>query len=156
MSKFKLVIHPRLEGESAPQSMTIEEIIESAAADWDPEDPGVGKAVLLPDGREIFNPVPFAPPVGYQAEPTMMELMQRMLRRELMQAKDDEAVDSLEEMNDFPEDEERPFHSFYELQLMEEFPESPPLPEPGEAPPPPPPPPPADPAPAPPPEPPKA
>ena len=88
MSKHKIVIHPRLEGGKEPvRTMTVEEIIESAAADWDPLDPGVGRAVLLPDGREIFNPVPFAPPVGYVQEPSIMEQVQRMLRRDIVTGK---------------------------------------------------------------------
>ena len=89
-SKVKLMIHPRLEGgKESPRFMSIEDAIESAGADWDPADPSVGKAALLPDGREIFNPVPFAPPVGYREEPTIMEQVQRMLRAERQSALQD-------------------------------------------------------------------
>lgn len=146
MSKPSVVIHPRFDDPKPDyRKMSVEEIIESAGADWDPQDPGVGRAVLLPDGREVFNPVPFAPPVGYTAEIDVMTRMHQMLRAELLRQKEaDEVVETPEEMNDFPEDIEQPFHTFYELIMMDDLPSVPDLPDPGEPPPPKPPAPPVD------------
>lgn len=139
MSKFKVVIDPRLDaaGEKAKrQSMSIEDIIASAAADWDVDDPGVGRAVLTPDGREVFNPVPMAPPVGYVEGPSVFDQLYSKLRAELMQAKADEEVDTVESMNEYPDDDEPRFWTDYELVLRDEVPEMPPETPPGGNPPP--------------------
>lgn len=133
--KVKIAIAPPLESKESVRHLSIEEIIESAAADWDPSDPGVGRAVLLPDGREVFNPMPMAPPVGYRAEPDMMQRMQQMLRAEMLRQKEaEEGIDDINSLNDYPEDTDAPFYSQYELEMLEDFPQSPNLPEPGEVP----------------------
>lgn len=134
MSKpVKVIIHPRPEGEKMDvRSMTIEEILESAGADWDPEDPGVGKTVLLPDGREIFNPVAMAPPIGFREEPDIMALMFQRLRAELKRevAEDDPMKATIREVaEDWPEDRELDgFLSPYQVIMMTEFPEMVPVP----------------------------
>lgn len=136
MSKVKVEVDPRIvePSDKAERKLLSPEEIIAFAADWDPKDPGYGKAVLDQYGREIFNPVPMAPPIGYKEEVTMMERMQRMLRAELERAKEeeDEGIDDVEHMNEFPEDVEAPFYTAYELIMRDDFPESPRLPEPGE------------------------
>lgn len=109
------------------------------SASWDPDDPGIGKAFLTKDGREIFNPVPMAPPVGYQQQDTMMQIMERMIKKHLIGLEDTAIQESQEESEDFGdvEDESHPF-SPYEVLLKDEFPEMP-RPEPEPAPPAPPP-----------------
>lgn len=127
MGKLGITIDPRPGTEkSERRHMSVEEIIESAAADWDPGDPGVGRAVLLPDGREIFNPVSVAPPLGYIEGPSIFDQLYAKLRTELLQARADEEIDTRESMNEFPEDEEPVFWTDYELVMREDFPEMPP------------------------------
>lgn len=137
MSKLKINIDPPLysSDKEVRRQMSVEEIIEHAGADWDPSDPGVGRAVLLPDGREVFNPVPVAPPLGYVEGPSIFDQLYAKLRFELMAAKAEEAVDTAEEMNEFPPDEEPTFWTDYELAMREDFPEMPPEPDPVPVPP---------------------
>lgn len=128
MSKAKIVIDQRPGVSKEPvRSMSVEEIIENAGADWDINDPGVGRAVLLPDGREVFNPVPMAPPVGYVEGPSIFDQLYAKLRAELFREKEgDEVVDTAEDMTDYPEDDEPTFWTDYELVLRDEFPDMPP------------------------------
>lgn len=135
-AKVRVEVDPRIVEESdkqARRSMSPEELIAFAASHWDPDDPGFGIAALDEYGREIFNPVPMAPPIGYKQEVTMMERLQQMLRAERLKAQEEETDgDTLEDMNDFPEDVDMPFYTAYELIMREDWPENPILPEPGE------------------------
>jgi len=102
---------------------------------WDADDPGKGRTVLLPDGREVFNPTKFAPPIGYKHEPSMMEMMADMLQRRLATLADDLEVDTVSDAADFdiddPEDHE--FLSGFEVRdLVEEVPAVRPAPQEGE------------------------
>lgn len=124
--KFKIVIDPKPGSDRPKQPHSVEEIIESAGADWSPDDPGVGLAVIL-EGREIFNPVPMAPPLGYVEGPSVFDQLYAKLRFELLREKEgSEVVDTPEDMFDFPEDDEPTFFTDYELILRDEFPEMPP------------------------------
>lgn len=136
--KVRVEVDPRIVLDSdkkVRRHLSAEDVIAYAASEWDAEDPGYGKAALDEFGREIFNPVPFAPPIGYRQEQTMMEQLQRMLRAERLKAQEDATDgDTVEEMNEFPEDVEFPFYTAYELIMREDWPENPQLPEPGEVP----------------------
>lgn len=99
------------------------------AVDWD-EDPGIGMAILLPDGREVVNPVPMAPPLGYKPEPTMMELMDAMVKRHLASLKSDDELDGPEDFEDFDVGDDVEPYSPYEVVLHDEFPAIPPAPPP--------------------------
>lgn len=138
MKRIPLVVDKRLDNDKVNRrDLTIEEVIQFAQEDWDPDDPGFGKSIILPDGREMPNPVPFAPPVGFVEQPTLMQQMQRMLRQHLQSQSEDEATETVEDWNDYPEDEDVPYLSEYELMLMEELPTAPPeAAPPGEAAPP--------------------
>lgn len=111
---------------------------------WDVSDPGVGRAVLLPDGSEVLNPVPMAPPVGFKEEPSMMEVMQNMIKRHMAGLEDDTELDTPEDALDFDVPDDHDPWGPYEVELMEEFPAVPKVEESGdldkeeEAPPPPP------------------
>lgn len=96
-----------------------------AEAGWT-DDPGTGKAVLLDDGRELLNPVPMAPPVGYVKEPSMMELIQAQVKKHLLLLKGDDEIDDENDVNDFDAPEEVDPFSLYEITDMIE--ESPALP----------------------------
>lgn len=128
MSKAKIVIDQRAGVSKEPvRNMSVEDIIESAGADWSLDDPGVGRAVLLPDGREVFNPVPMAPPLGYVEGPSIFDQLYAKLRAELFREKEgDEIVDTPEDMHEYPEDDEPTFWTDYELVLRDEFPDMPP------------------------------
>lgn len=95
-----------------------------AAAGWS-SDPGTGKAILLPDGREVVSPMPVAPPIGYQSEPSIMDRLSQMLEARLATLRGDDVLDeSDEEANDFdvPDPEDFQPRSVYEIELLPEAP----------------------------------
>lgn len=91
------------------------------------DDPGTGIAVLLPDGRELLNPLPMAPPIGYVEEPSVMELIQRQVQAHMALLRGELEIDTEEEKDDFDVmDDIDPF-SVYEIDYMkEDFPGAPP------------------------------
>lgn len=93
-------------------------------AGWS-DDPGTGVAVILPDGREVLNPVPMAPPIGYVAQPTLMEMMEQMLRVKLQQLRDDDEVDTADDAEDFdiPDELGEPPTMYEFVSMADEFPE---------------------------------
>lgn len=62
------------------------------------------------EGRELPDPVPLAPPVGWHANPSMFETMRQMIRSEAVRAyAEAQGDESFEEAQDFDvEDEEFP------------------------------------------------
>lgn len=93
-------------------------------AGWS-DDPGTGKAVILPDGRELLNPLPVSPPAAIAAlskEPSVNDLVERALRRHFEQLKDLDEIDTLEEMDDFGEDDDYHPSSLFEVILRDEAP----------------------------------
>lgn len=91
-------------------------------ADWT-GDPGTGRAILLGDGRELLNPLPVAPPISVQTgEPSVNELVERALARHFARLQDDDVVDTVEDMDDFGEDEDVFPTSPYEVVLRDEAP----------------------------------
>lgn len=97
---------------------------EMQAAGWS-SDPGTGKAILLPDGREVVSPMPVAPPIGYQSEPSIMDRLSQMLEARLATLGGDDVLDeSDEEANDFdvPDPEDLQPRSVYEIELLPEAP----------------------------------
>lgn len=126
-SKVKVKIDPRDELVDFSNKMARDEVIDDETifnamigGDWT-DDPGTGKTVLLPDGRELLNPVPVAPPlsIAQNSEPSVNELVERALARHFEQLKGDDEVDSAEDMDDFPEDEEFHPSTVYEVMPME-------------------------------------
>lgn len=97
-----------------------------AKGGWNASDPGVGRAVLLPDGREVLNPVPMAPPVGFKEEDSMMEVMEKMIKRHLHGLRDEDELDSVEDALDFDVPDDLDIVSPYDVEMMEEFPAMPP------------------------------
>lgn len=124
--KLRIAVDPGFGGSEKQdrQYMSVEDILADAACDWDRDDPGVGRAMIL-KGREIFNPVPMAPPVGYVDQPSMFDQLYAKLRAEMMNRRDEEVVDTVDEMNDFPDDDEPVFNTDYEIVMMEDFPTMP-------------------------------
>lgn len=70
-------------------------------AGWS-EDPGTGKAILTPLGNEIVSPRPVAPPIGYVAEESIMERLEKLLAARIAQLGDTDVIEETEEeMEDF-------------------------------------------------------
>ncbi|UDN67853.1 hypothetical protein [robinz microvirus RP_147] len=68
------------------------------------------------DGKEYPDPIPMAPPVGYSAPPTIMEMIKSMIHSERLLAQaDSEGFDTYDEAEDFdiPDDPMDP-HTDYE------------------------------------------
>jgi len=133
MKKIKVEVAPDANGEI----VDIEEMIpKMTAAGWS-DDPGTGKAVLLPDergapGREVLNPLPFAPPIGFEPTPPLEELIRDRVRREVASLRDDEEIDDILDAEDFEVDDELPpLETIYEVVAMKpEAPKMERLPEP--------------------------
>ena len=57
---------------------------------------------LNPDGSQILDPVPVAPPIGYKKTPSMVEIVRDMVRSEkLAQAAREAGQETFEEADDF-------------------------------------------------------
>lgn len=103
-----------------------EEFVEAAiAAGWT-DDPGTGKSVMIDDplhpryGAEIPNPTPMAPPVGYVAEDTLQDMINRHMAK-IIGMQDSDVIDSEEEVDDFDVEDELPeFESVFEVREMVE------------------------------------
>lgn len=136
MSKFtdkvKVIVGPAFgsndDGKPAPDDLRGQFL----AAGWT-DDPGTGRAVHLPDGREVVNPVPFAPPIGHVAEPSLMELMDQRIQRHFARLADDAVIDSEDDVLDFDVGEEFDPFSMYEIVDLQDdhpaatMPETPPV-----------------------------
>jgi len=116
--RLKVEVHPRHDGRPVVPS-DLEDLIEFN--DWS-ADPGTGRSILLPDGREVPNPVPHDPPLGFSQQDTVMEMVQRQVKAHLQLLHDQDVIDSLEDLDDFGEDEDGVPYSPYEIVLKDEFP----------------------------------
>jgi len=88
------------------------------------DEPGVGRAILTPDGREILNPMPVAPPIGYVQEPSMMDRLNEMLAARMRQVREADEIETIEEVDDFdvPDPEDFQPSSVYEVEMVYEAP----------------------------------
>lgn len=80
-------------------------------------DPSTGEMVPVFDehGRELPDPVPVAPPVGWYKQPDMFEHMRNMIRSEnLRMAAEAAGLESEEDANDFEVEDEMFPRSHYE------------------------------------------
>lgn len=89
-------------------------------------DPGTGKAVLLPDGSELLDPRPIAPPVDYDKSPDAFTLWQQNIQRmsNIREMGNMVIEESEEDADDFdvPDPEDIIMYSGYELDLVPEVP----------------------------------
>ena len=125
--RVRVQIDPRhLGGEDQPNEtqFDLEDAIEKAA--WDDLDPGQGKAVLLADGREVLNPVPMAPPVGHTEQPSMFQIMERMIAQHYAGLQDRDIEETEEESQDFDVAEDEELITPFEIVMMDDFPGPPP------------------------------
>lgn len=92
-------------------------------AGWS-DDPGTGKAILAPDergapGYEVLNPMPFAPPIGWEPTPPIEELIRDRVKLEVERLRDEDEIDSLDDLEDFEVDDELPpLETIYEVIAM--------------------------------------
>lgn len=89
------------------------------------DDPRDGKAILMPDGRELLNPGVIAPPVDFFKEPSVNDLIARAMKMHFDMLKADEEIDTIAEADDFGEDEDFFPSSIYEIVLRDEAPAAP-------------------------------
>lgn len=119
MDKLRIEIAPEF------KELDIEDVLAEAKANAWSEDPGQGKAVLLKDERgnpayEVHNPMPFALPIGFEPTPPLDQLIADRVRSEFQRLKDDDVIDTEDEMNDFDVPDEIPLASVYEVIQMED------------------------------------
>lgn len=126
--KLRIEVRPDADG-VVPSA---DDLLKAAAdAGWT-DDPGEGKAILIPDergarGYEVFNPLPFAPPIGYEPTPPIEELIAQRVKTALQGLRDDEEIDDEKDVVDFDvPDELPPLSTIYEFAAMD--PEAPALP----------------------------
>lgn len=93
-------------------------------ADWS-KDPGTGRAIIMPDGSEVLNPVPMAPPLGYKKEESIIDMVARQVRAHYEMLKGEDVVDDEKDVNDFGEDEDFMPSSIYEVTMVDEYPDIP-------------------------------
>lgn len=123
MTKFKVNVASREGAKEVKSSDLYEDFVRAGWSD----DPGSGKAVLLPDGREVVNPIPHAPPIGFvHQESVVDQVMAKLNARRIMQLQDDEEIDAAAEMNDFDVDDEVEITSVYEIVMKDDAPGMPP------------------------------
>jgi len=134
--KHKLNIRPRKEFRDWSGKVEVETFDDEALANamegagWS-DDPGTGRAVHMADGRELLNPLPVAPPasiIAAAAEPSVNDLVERALKRHFEQLKAADEIDSLEDHDDFGEDDEFTPFSMFEVVMRDEAPAIPPAP----------------------------
>lgn len=119
MEKVKVRVAPDDLGQ-VPE-VTVEDLAEAGWSD----DPGTGKAVLVPDERgapayEIVNPLPIAPPIGWEPTPPIEQLIRDRVKAEFDRLKDDDEIDDIVDAEDFEiPDELPPLETIYEVIGME-------------------------------------
>lgn len=119
--KLKVVVYPDADG-VVPSP---EELLALAkAAGWS-EDPGTGITVLINDergapGYEVVNPMPFAPPIGFEPTPPIEQLIRDRVQLEIDRLRDDDEIDDIVDAEDFDVPDELPqLETIYEFIAME-------------------------------------
>jgi len=118
MERIAINVTPNLDGE-IPSEEALVEAMKNAGWTDDPRD---GRTIILEDGREVLNPLPCAPPIGYVESPSIMELIAQQIRAHNLLIAGNDEVDSLEDAEDFDVDDEFDHSSEYEITMKEEFP----------------------------------
>lgn len=123
---FEIVVFPDPNGQ-VPEPITGEDM---KAAGWSLDDPGKGKAILDSLGREVLNPMPFAPPLGFRGEPTIMDRLEALVNQRMAQLQDDDFIEETEaDRNDFDMDDGEDFESVYTVTMAPEVPRIPDAPQ---------------------------
>lgn len=77
------------------------EMVDTLTGELELGEPPMVSAVLDENGHEILDPVPVAPPLGYVAQPSLIEQIQAAVRAESRRIADLHGVESFEEADDF-------------------------------------------------------
>lgn len=85
-----------------------------------------GTHFLDDEGREVMDPTPMAPPIGYNPQPSMIEHIRNMVRRELSQYAQESGAETFEEADDFDVGDDFDPSSPYE-EVFEPSPYQPPV-----------------------------
>lgn len=123
MDKLKVRIYdePHRNAQLSPDGGILELAKEAGWSD----DPGTGKAVMLLDERgnaafEVGNPMPFAPPIGYEPTPPIEQLIRDRVKLEVDRLRDEDEIDDIVDAEDFDiPDELAPLETIYEVVAME-------------------------------------
>ena len=122
MEKVQVVVDPLSDGTIPSEG----ELLEAGKASGWSEDPGTGKAILVPDVRgapayEVINPLPIAPPIGWEPTPPIEELIRSRVAQEFARLRDEEEIDDIIDAEDFEVPDEEPnLETIYEFMGMEE------------------------------------
>lgn len=120
MEKLVIEVRPDANGEVPANDVLLKA---AQAAGWS-DDPGEGKAVLLPDergapGYEVLNPLPFAPPIGFTPTPPIEQLIRDRVALEVARLRDEDEIDDILDAEDFDiPDELPPLETIYEFISM--------------------------------------
>lgn len=119
MEKFKVVVSPDADG-VVPDLAQDDLIRKAQEAGWT-DDPRDGRAFLLPDGREILNPVPLEPPIGFTPTDSIDKLIQDRVREALRGLRGEDTIDEdIHDLEDFDIPDELPdLTTIYEFMGME-------------------------------------
>lgn len=88
-------------------------------------DPDTGVMVQDEYGREILDPTPMAPPIGYKKQPSMIEMVRNMVRSEhVKRAAEEAGMETFEEADDFdipddPIDPSTPYENDFDPPVRE-------------------------------------
>lgn len=63
--------------------------------------PATGELLLDSQGREIPDPTPMAPPVGYKKQESLFDIVREQIRQQLRIAAEEAAVETEEDADDF-------------------------------------------------------
>lgn len=126
LDKLKVRVTPPVDSRTGEVGKvpTDKELYEAMLRNGWGDEPGVGRAILTPDGREILNPMPVAPPIGYVSEPSMMDRLNEMLAARMRQVAEADQIESIDEVDDFDVPDPEDFHpsSVYEVEMVYEAP----------------------------------
>lgn len=131
MSKHKVVLqarpdHPRQAADRLVSRLTQLDLEDAIAqAGWT-DDPGTGKAVILPDGSELLNPLPIAPPVDFREGPSLLEQFEAKMAARFKMLQEDQELDTAEDWEDFEVADDIEPESPYTVVMHDEAPGVPP------------------------------
>lgn len=124
VAKVDVVVTPEISKDGEVVTLPEEVLYDKMAeAGWS-DDPGTGKAILMPLGSEVVSPRPVAPPIGYVSEPSIMDRLNDLLTARLAQLNDSDVIEESEaDLEDFEtEDLEDVRWSYTVKELVHEAP----------------------------------
>lgn len=126
LKKIKIVLNEIVSDDGEVVTPPAEELLDAMEeAGWT-DNPATGKAVILPDGSELLNPVPVAPPVDYDTSPSAFDIWQAQLQRmaNIRDLGEGFLLDDEEDAEDYDVADPEDFfvRSAYEIEMVPEAP----------------------------------